>query len=282
MVPGEDVQGLETAAKEELVDVVQLAQLPEALRGSCSTGSGRAGTGSLPHREDDAGTCCCSMWCSTSSLLSGSASSTRSSAEAAAWIRPSLQRRRGVPAGAVVFIDEPDAAGGHGARGAGDGRDSRARAGTRTSDRRKLDGSEARDRGTATAPAALRTTSTTSTRRASAWSLRRRGTGCACDLGDGREAIFRSDARDKTLSDTVDPTDVACKTTGLMGVQLGERAQRGRDHGGGRGGPTSIAREDLDEALPAAVRRLKQNMALYSNEERWATAADYEAGHASC
>ena len=95
----------------------------------------------------------------------------------------------------------------------------------------------------------------------------------------GREAILRSHARDKTLSDTVDLTDVARKTTGLTGAQLANALNEAAIIAG-RAGRMSIAREDLDEALLRQSVGSQQSRRLTEEERR--IVAYHEAGHALC
>src|SRR6476659_7008010 len=94
---------------------------------------------------------------------------------------------------------------------------------------------------------------------------------------DGREAILRSHARSKTLSDKIDLTDVARKTTGLTGAQLANALNEAAIIAG-RAGRMSIAREDLDEALLRQSVGSQQSRRLTEEERR--IVAYHEAGHA--
>src|SRR5512133_840441 len=96
---------------------------------------------------------------------------------------------------------------------------------------------------------------------------------------DGREAILRSHARDKTLADTIDLMDVARKTTGLTGAQLANALNEAAIIAG-RAGRMAIAREDLDEALLRQSVGSQQSRRLTETERR--IVAYHEAGHALC
>ena len=117
----------------------------------------------------------------------------------------------------MVFIDELDAVGGHRGSGAGDGG---------TSEREQalnqllveLDGFE-RDPGTVIVLAASNQIDKLDKALLRPGRFDRQVLVAPPDR-DGREAILRSHARDKTLADTVDLIDVARKTTGLTGAQL--------------------------------------------------------------
>src|SRR5919198_4457370 len=118
---------------------------------------------------------------------------------------------------AVIFIDELDAVGGRRSGGGGDGG---------TSEREQalnqllveLDGFE-RDPGTVIVIAASNNVEKLDPALLRPGRFDRQVLVAPPDR-DGREAILRVHAKDKTLSDRVDLTDVARKTTGLTGAQL--------------------------------------------------------------
>src|SRR5262245_56902976 len=146
---------------------------------------------------------------------------------------------------AVIFIDELDAIGGHRSGGGGDGG-----VGEREQALNQLlvelDGFE-RDPGTVIVLAASNAIEKLDKALLRPGRFDRQVL-VAPPEREGREAILRSHARDKTLSDTVDLTDVARKTTGLTGAQLANALNEAAIIAG-RAGRMSIAREDLDEAL---------------------------------
>ena len=271
----EDVQGVD-AAKEELVDVAEWLKDPkrfEALGARAPRGVllyGPPGTGKTMLARAVASHAGVDFF-----AASGSSFVEMFVGRGAARIRRLFKeaRRSGR---AVVFIDELDAVGGHRGSGAGDGG---------TSEREQalnqllveLDGFE-RDPGTVIVLAASNQIDKLDKALLRPGRFDRQVLVAPPDR-DGREAILRSHARDKTLSDTVDLIDVARKTTGPDGRAARERAERGRDHRGA-GGRMSIAREDLDEALLRQSVGSQQSRRLTEDERR--IVAYHEAGHALC
>ena len=177
---------------------------------------------------------------------------------------------------AVIFIDELDAVGGHRGSGAGDGG---------TSEREQalnqllveLDGFE-RDPGTVIVLAASNQIDKLDKALLRPGRFDRQVLVAPPDR-DGREAILRSHARDKTLADDVDLLDVARKTTGLTGAQLANALNEAAIIAG-RAGRMAIAREDLDEALLRQSVGSQQSRRLTESERR--IVAYHEAGHALC
>src|SRR3954454_3595817 len=271
----EDVQGVD-AAKEELVDVAEWLKDPkrfEALGARAPRGVllyGPPGTGKTMLARAVAGHAGVDFF-----AASGSSFVDMFVGRGAARIRRLFKeaRRSGR---AVVFIDELDAVGGHRGSGAGDGG---------TSEREQalnqllveLDGFE-RDPGTVIGLAASNNVEKSDKARPRPGRFDRQVLVAPPDR-DGREAILRSHARDKTLSDTVDLIDVARKTTGMTGAQLANALNEAAIIAG-RAGRMSIAREDLDEALLRQSVGSQQSRRLTEHERR--IVAYHESGHALC
>jgi SpoVK/Ycf46/Vps4 family AAA+-type ATPase len=238
----DDVQGVD-AAKEELVDVAEWLKDPkrfEALGARAPRGVllyGPPGTGKTMLARAVASHAGVDFF-----AASGSSFVEMFVGRGAARIRRLFKEARH-SGRAVVFIDELDAVGGHRGSGAGDGG---------TSEREQalnqllveLDGFE-RDPGTVIVLAASNQIDKLDKALLRPGRFDRQVLVAPPDR-DGREAILRSHARDKTLSDTVDLTDVARKTTGLTGAQLANALNEAAIIAG-RAGRMSIAR---------AVRRL--------------------------
>jgi cell division protease FtsH len=269
----EDVQGVD-AAKEELVDVAEWLKDPkrfEALGARAPRGVllyGPPGTGKTMLARAVASHAGVDFF-----AASGSSFVEMFVGRGAARIRRLFKeaRRSGR---AVVFIDELDAVGGHRGSGGGDGG---------TSEREQalnqllveLDGFE-RDPGTVIVLAASNQIDKLDKALLRPGRFDRQVLVAPPDR-DGREAILRSHARDKTLSDTVDLTDVARKTTGLTGAQLANALNEAAIIAG-RAGRMSIAREDLDEALLRQSVGSQQSRRMTEEERR--IVAYHEGGHA--
>ena len=220
------MQGVD-AAKEELVDVAEWLKDPkrfEALGARAPRGVllyGPPGTGKTMLARAVASHAGVDFF-----AASGSSFVEMFVGRGAARIRRLFKEARS-SGRAVVFIDELDAVGGHRGSGAGDGG---------TSEREQalnqllveLDGFE-RDPGTVIVLAASNQIDKLDKALLRPGRFDRQVLVAPPDR-DGREAILRSHARDKTLSDTVDLTDVARKTTGLTGAQLANALERGGDH----------------------------------------------------
>ena len=271
----EEVQGVD-AAKEELVDVAEWLKDPkrfEALGARAPRGVllyGPPGTGKTMLARAVAAHAGVDFF-----AASGSSFVEMFVGRGAARIRRLFKeaRRSGR---AVVFIDELDAVGGHRGSGAGDGG---------TSEREQalnqllveLDGFE-RDPGMVIVLAASNQIDKLDKALLRPGRFDRQVLVAPPDR-DGREAILRSHARDKTLADTIDLMDVARKTTGLTGAQLANALNEAAIIAG-RAGRMAIAREDLDEALLRQSVGSQQSRRLTETERR--IVAYHEAGHALC
>src|SRR3954470_23600864 len=239
----DEVQGVD-AAKEELVDVAERLKDPkgfEALGARAPRGVllyGPPGTGKTMLARAVAAQAGVDFF-----AASGSSFVEMFVGRGAARIRRLFKeaRRSGR---AVIFIDEIDAVAGHRGSGGGDG-------GTKETEQAlnqllvELDGFE-RDPGTVIVLAASKNVEKLDRALLRPGRFDRQVLVAPPDR-DGREAILRSHAKDKTLSDTVDLTDVARKTTGLTGAQLANALNEAAIIAG-RAGRMAIAREDLDEA----------------------------------
>jgi cell division protease FtsH len=271
----EDVQGVD-AAKEELVDVAEWLKDPkrfETLGARAPRGVllyGPPGTGKTMLARAVAGHAGCDFF-----AASGSSFVEMFVGRGAARIRRLFKEARG-SGRAVIFIDELDAVGGHRGSGAGDGG---------TSEREQalnqllveLDGFE-RDPGTVIVLAASNQIDKLDKALLRPGRFDRQVLVAPPDR-DGREAILRSHARGKTLSDRVDLVDVARKTTGLTGAQLANALNEAAIIAG-RAGRMAIAREDLDEALLRQSVGSQQSRRLTEEERK--IVAYHEAGHALC
>src|SRR5262245_7530211 len=271
----EEVQGVD-AAKEELIDVAEWLKDPkrfEILGARAPRGVllyGAPGTGKTMLARAVAAHAGVDFF-----AASGSSFVEMFVGRGAARIRRLFKeaRRSGR---AVVFIDELDAVGGHRGSGAGDGG---------TSEREQalnqllveLDGFE-RDPGTVIVLAASNQIDKLDKALLRPGRFDRQVLVAPPDR-TGREAILRSHARGKTLADTVDLVDVARKTTGMTGAQLAN-ALNDAAIIAGRAGLTSIAREDLDEALLRQAVGSQQSTRLTEEERR--IVAYHEGGHALC
>src|SRR3954463_1207524 len=269
----EEVQGIDPA-KEELVDVAEWLRDPkrfEALGARAPRGVllyGPPGTGKTMLARAVASHAGVGFF-----AASGSSFVEMFVGRGAARIRRLFKEAR-QSGRAVVFIDELDAVGGHRGSGAGDGG---------TSEREQalnqllveLDGFE-RDPGTVIVLAASNQIDKLDKALLRPGRFDRQVLVAPPDR-DGRDAILRAHARDKTLSDTVDLTDVARKTTGLTGAQLANALNEAAIIAG-RAGRMSIAREDLDEALLRQSVGSQQSRRLTEEERR--IVAYHEAGHA--
>src|SRR3954471_2370275 len=269
----DEVQGVD-AAKEELVDVAEWLKDPkrfEALGARAPRGVllyGPPGTGKTMRARAVASHAGVDFF-----AASGSSFVEMFVGRGAARIRRLFKEAR-QSGRAVIFIDEIDAVGGYRGSGGGDGG---------TSEREQalnqllveLDGFE-RDPGTVIVLAASNQIDKLDKALLRPGRFDRQVLVEPPDR-DGREAILRSHARDKTLSDTVDLTDVARKTTGLTGAQLANALNEAAIIAG-RAGHMSIAREDLDEALLRQSVGSQQSRRLTEQERR--IVAYHEAGHA--
>jgi cell division protease FtsH len=271
----DEVQGVD-AAKEELVDVAEWLKDPKRFE----TLGARAPRGVLLYGPPGTGKTMLARAVAAHAGVDFFAASGSSFVEmfvgrGAARIRRLFKeaRRSGR---AVVFIDELDAVGGHRGSGAGDGG---------TSEREQalnqllveLDGFE-RDPGTVIVLAASNQIDKLDKALLRPGRFDRQVLVAPPDR-DGREAILRSHARDKTLSDKVDLLDVARKTTGLTGAQLANALNEAAIIAG-RAGRMAIAREDLDEALLRQSVGSQQSRRLTEKERR--IVAYHESGHALC
>ena len=271
----EDVQGVD-AAKEELVDVAEWLKDPKRFKAL----GARAPRGVLLYGPPGTGKTMLARAVASHAGVDFFAASGSSFVEmfvgrGAARIRRLFKEARD-SGRAVIFIDELDAVGGHRGSGAGDGG---------TSEREQalnqllveLDGFE-RDPGTVIVLAASNQIDKLDKALLRPGRFDRQVLVAPPDR-DGREAILRSHARDKTLSDTVDLTDVARKTTGLTGAQLANALNEAAIIAG-RAGRMSIGRDDLDEALLRQSVGSQQSRRLTEEERR--IVAYHEAGHALC
>jgi cell division protease FtsH len=271
----DDVQGVD-AAKEELVDVAEWLKDPkrfEALGARAPRGVllyGPPGTGKTMLARAVASHAGVDFF-----AASGSSFVEMFVGRGAARIRRLFKeaRRSGR---AVVFIDELDAVGGHRGSGGGDG-------GTKENEQAlnqllvELDGFE-RDPGTVIVLAASNNVEKLDKALLRPGRFDRQVLVAPPDR-DGREAILRSHAKGKTLSDKVDLRDVARKTTGLTGAQLANALNEAAIIAG-RAGRMSIGREDLDEALLRQTVGSQQSRRLTDKERR--IVAYHEGGHALC
>jgi cell division protease FtsH len=271
----DDVQGVD-AAKEELVDVAEWLKDPkrfEILGARAPRGVllyGPPGTGKTMLARAVASHAGCDFF-----AASGSSFVEMFVGRGAARIRRLFKEAR-KSGRAVIFIDELDAVGGHRGSGAGDGG---------TSEREQalnqllveLDGFE-RDPGTVIVLAASNQLEKLDKALLRPGRFDRQVLVAPPDR-DGREAILRSHARGKTLSDRVDLTDVARKTTGMTGAQLANALNEAAIIAG-RAGRMAIGRDDLDEALLRQSVGSQQSRRLTEVERR--IVAYHEAGHALC
>src|SRR3954447_2570635 len=269
----QEVQGAD-AAKEELEDVAEWLRDPkrfEALGARAPRGVllyGPPGTGKTMLARAVASHAGVDFF-----AASGSSFVEMFVGRGAARIRRLFKEARS-SGRAVVFIDELDAVGGHRGSGAGDGG---------TSEREQalnqllveLDGFE-RDPGMVIVLAASNQIDKLDKALLRPGRFDRQVLVAPPDR-NGREAILRSHARGKTLSDKVDLTDVARKTTGLTGAQLANALNEAAIIAG-RAGRMSIGREDLDEALLRQSVGSQQSRRLTEEERR--IVAYHEAGHA--
>jgi cell division protease FtsH len=268
----EDVQGVD-AAKEELVDVAEWLKDPkrfEALGARAPRGVllyGPPGTGKTMLARAVAGHAGVDFF-----AASGSSFVEMFVGRGAARIRRLFKEARS-SGRAVVFIDELDAVGGH-RSGAGDGGSSE-REQALNQLLVELDGFE-RDPGTVIVLAASNQIDKLDKALLRPGRFDRQVLVAPPDR-DGRDAILRSHAKDKTLSDKIDLTDVARKTTGLTGAQLANALNEAAIIAG-RAGRMAIAREDLDEALLRQSVGSQQSRRLTEKERR--IVAYHEAGHA--
>src|SRR3954452_19126827 len=270
----EDVQGVD-AAKEELVDVAEWLKDPkrfEALGARAPRGVllyGPPGTGKTMLARAVAGHAGVDFF-----AASGSSFVEMFVGRGAARIRRLFKEARS-SGRAVVFIDELDAVGGH-RSGAGDGGSSE-REQALNQLLVELDGFE-RDPGMVIVLAASNQIDKLDKALLRPGRFDRQVLVAPPDR-DGREAILRSHARGKTLSDKVDLVDVARKTTGLTGAQLANALNEAAIIAG-RAGRMSIAREDLDEALLRQSVGSQQSRRLTEEERK--IVAYHEGGHALC
>jgi cell division protease FtsH len=271
----EDVQGID-AAKEELVDVAEWLKDPdrfEALGARAPRGVllyGPPGTGKTMLARAVAAQAGVDFF-----AASGSSFVEMFVGRGAARIRRLFREAR--KAGrAVVFIDELDAVGGRRGSGAGDGG---------TSEREQalnqllveLDGFE-RDPGTVIVLAASNAVEKLDPALMRPGRFDRQVLVAPPDR-DGREAILRAHSKGKALSDEVDLLDVARKTTGMTGAQLANALNEAAIIAG-RFKRSSIARDDLDEALLRQSVGSQQSRRLTEKERR--IVAYHEGGHALC
>src|SRR3954469_15641589 len=271
----DDVQGVD-AAKDELVDVAEWLRDPKRF----ATLGARAPRGVLLYGPPGTGKTMLARAVAGHAGVDFFAASGSSFVEmfvgrGAARIRRLFKEARS-SGRAVVFIDELDAVGGHRGSGAGDGGSSE-REQALNQLLVELDGFE-RDPGTVIVLAASNAIEKLDKALLRPGRFDRQVLVAPPDR-DGREAILRSHARGKTLSDTVDLVDVARKTTGLTGAQLANALNEAAIIAG-RAGRTSIGREDLDEALLRQAVGSQQSTRLTEEERR--IVAYHEAGHALC
>src|SRR3954451_2525035 len=269
----EEVQGVD-GAKAELVDVAEWLREPKrfATRGARAQRGvllyGAPGTGKTMLARAVAGHAGVDFF-----AASGSSFVEMFVGRGAARIRRLFKEAR-KSGRAVVFIDELDAVGGHRGSGAGDGGSSE-REQALNQLLVELDGFE-RDPGTVIVLAASNQIEKLDKALLRPGRFDRQVLVAPPDR-DGREAILRSHARHKTLSDTIDLVDVARKTTGLTGAQLGNALNEAAIIAG-RAGRGAITREALDEALLRQSVGSQQSRRLTEEERR--IVAYHEAGHA--
>src|SRR5215207_8656887 len=271
----EDVQGVD-AAKEELVDVAEWLKDPkrfEALGARAPRGVllyGPPGTGKTMLARAVAAQAGVDFF-----AASGSSFVEMFVGRGAARIRRLFKEAR-KSGRAVIFIDELDAIGGmRGAEGGDGGTSEREQALNQLLV--ELDGFE-RSKGTVIVIAASNYVDKLDNALLRPGRFDRQVLVAPPDR-EGREAILRSHARDKTLSDKVDLVDVARKTTGLTGAQLANALNEAAIIAG-RAGRMAIAREDLDEALLRQSVGSQQSRRLTEKERR--IVAYHEGGHALC
>src|SRR5512146_2268066 len=271
----EEVQGVD-AAKDELMDVAEWLKDPErfaALGAQPPRGVlrfGPPGTGKTMLARAGAAQAGVDFF-----SASGSSFVEMFVGRGAARIRRLFKEAR-KSGRAVIFIDELDAVGGARSGGGGDGGSSE-REQALNQLLVELDGFE-KDPGTVIVIAASNYVDKLDKALLRPGRFDRQVLVAPPDR-DGREAILRSHARGKTLSDKVDLVDVARKTTGLTGAQLANALNEAAIIAG-RAGRMAIDREDLDEALLRQSVGSQQARRLSQKERR--IVAYHEAGHALC
>ncbi len=269
----EEVQGVD-AAKEELVDVAEWLKDPKRFEAL----GARAPRGVLLYGPPGTGKTMLARAVAAHAKVDFFAASGSSFVEmfvgrGAARIRRLFKEARD-SGRAVIFIDEIDAVGGHRGSGGGDGG---------TSEREQalnqllveLDGFE-RDPGTVIVLAASNAVDKLDKALLRPGRFDRQVLVSPPDR-DGREAILNVHAKDKQLGDDIDLVDVARKTTGMTGAQLANALNEAAIIAG-RLGRSSIAREDLDEAL--LRQSVGSQQARRLNEEERRIVAYHESGHA--
>jgi cell division protease FtsH len=270
----DEVQGVD-AAKEELVDVAEWLKDPKRFKGL----GARAPRGVLLYGPPGTGKTMLARAVAAHAGVDFFAASGSSFVEmfvgrGAARIRRLFKEAR--KAGrAVIFIDELDAVGG--SRGAGGDGGSGEREQALNQLLVELDGFE-RDPGTVIVLAASNYVDKLDRALLRPGRFDRQILVAPPDR-DGREAILRTHSKGKPLGDDLDLRDVARKTTGMTGAQLANALNEAAIIAG-RLGRTSIAREDLDEALLRQSVGSQQARRLNETERR--IVAYHEAGHALC
>ena len=271
----EEVQGVD-AAKDELMDVAAWLREPErfaALGAQAPRGVllyGPPGTGKTMLARAVAAQAGVDFF-----AASGSSFVEMFVGRGAARIRRLFKEAR-TSGRAVIFIDELDAIGGARSSGGGDGG---------TSEREQalnqllveLDGFE-KDPGMVIVIAASNHVEKLDKALLRPGRFDRQVLVAPPDR-DGREAILRAHARGKPLGPDLDLTDVARKTTGMTGAQLANALNEAAIIAG-RAGRSTMAREDLDEALLRQSVGSQQARRLSRKERR--IVAYHEAGHALC
>ena len=270
----EEVQGVD-AAKEELVDVSEWLKDPKRFEGL----GARAPRGVLLYGPPGTGKTMLARAVAAHAGVDFFAASGSSFVEmfvgrGAARIRRLFKEAR-ASGRAVIFIDEIDAVGGH--RGGGGDGGSGEREQALNQLLVELDGFE-RDPGTVIVIAASNYVDKLDKALLRPGRFDRQVLVAPPDR-DGREAILRTHAKDKKLADEIDLRDVARKTTGMTGAQLSNALNEAAIIAG-RIGRTSIARDDLDEALLRQSVGSQQARRLNDTERR--IVAFHEAGHALC